>query len=118
MSKHPFDTFYIPLLVTIAGLTVGIPLSVNELPRWTSITLYAFALVLVIFAGVLAYHAHSQKKRLSRGGRGGTAESDGNGNTLAGGKGGDANGGIGGAGGNAIVKGNNSFARGGDGGAG
>lgn len=118
MSRHPFDTFYIPLLLTLATVAVGVPLSGNELPRWVSIALYAFAAILVVFAGVLAYRIHSQKKHLPRGGRGGIAESYGSGNTVAGGKGGDANGGIGGAGGSAIVKGNNSFARGGDGGAG
>lgn len=117
MSKHPFDTYYIPLLLTISALLMGIPFSVN-VPQWVSLTLYAFAAVTVVLAGILAYRAHSQKKPSSRGGRGGSAESHGSGNTVGGGRGGDANGGIGGAGGDAIVKGNNSVARGGDGGAG
>lgn len=117
MSKHPFDTFYIPLLLGIATLAASIPFSVT-VPQWVGYTLYAVTAVMVVFAGILAYRAHGQKKPSTRGGRGGNAESHGSGNTAAGGKGGDANGGIGGDGGNAIVKGTNSVVRGGDGGAG
>ena len=118
MSKHPFDTFYVPLLLAVAALAVGVSWSANELSQWVSITLYTFAAVLVVSAGVLSYRANNRKKHLSRGGRGGSAESYGSSNTVAGGKGGDANVGIGGTGGNAIVKGNNSIAQGGDGGTG
>lgn len=117
MTKHPFDTFWIPLLLGIAALAASISLPVTA-PPWAGYALYATAAAMVILAGILAYRAHGQKQLSTRGGRGGSAESHGSGNTVAGGRGGDANGGIGGAGGNAIAKGNNSVARGGDGGAG
>jgi hypothetical protein len=117
MTKHPFETFWIPLLLGIAALAASVSLPVTA-PPWVGYALYAAAAAMVVFAGILAYRAHGQKPLSTRGGRGGYAESHGSGNTVAGGKGGDANGGIGGGGGNAIVKGNNSVVRGGDGGAG
>lgn len=117
MLKHPVDTYYIPLLLTAATIAVGIPWSV-DVPRWIGFTLYALAAGMVVFAGILAYRAQKQKKPTTRGGRGGNAENLGSGNTVEGGKGGVANGGIGGTGGNATNKGHNSVVRGGDGGAG
>jgi uncharacterized membrane protein YgcG len=118
MSRHPYETFYIPLLLAIATITASLALSLNALPAWAKVALYVVASVLVLFAGILAYQVRKSSKPSGRGGRGGIAESFGSGNTVTGGKGGDANSGVGGAGGNAVVRGNNSVVKGGDGGVG
>ena len=115
MSKHPVETFYIPLLLSIAAALVS---SLSELPMWLTVCLYAAAGVLVIVAAVFAYRSRKSENSSGRGGSGGAAESFGNSNDVTGGKGGNANAGRGGAGGNAKVRGNNSVAKGGDGGAG
>jgi len=117
MSKHPFDTFYIPLLLGLAAVLLPFAF-VDGLAMWITVSLCTIAGLLVALAWVLAYRTRKSASLLSRGGQGGAAKSFGNGNNVTGGKGGDANTGIGGSGGNALVKGNNSVAKGGDGGSG
>lgn len=119
MSRHPYDTFYIPLALGIAMLLGGLGLpavgvTISHTVAWL---LSASAVLLIGGTCVVAYKVR-KNAAVARGGRGGTASVTGDSNVAFGGKGGDSTGGIGGAGGNATVRGNNSVARGGDGGGG
>ncbi|CAG4890610.1 hypothetical protein LMG31841_01164 [Paraburkholderia saeva] len=119
MSRHPFDTFYIPLAIGIAMLLAGLGLpaigvAISHTIAWL---LNVSALLLIAGTCWVAYRVRNNGTG-ERGGRGGNASATGDGNISIGGKGGDSTGGIGGTGGHATVRGNNSVARGGDGGAG
>jgi hypothetical protein len=117
MAKHPFGTFWIPLLISAAFLLVGFGLPALSIPLSRTIvaTCIAVAVLMVILAGVLAYRTQSS----GGGGSGGSAKVEGNDSSATGGRGGDnRSGGGGGAGGNASVRGNMSTAKGGDGGGG
>lgn len=119
MSRHPYDTFYIPLALGIAMLLAGLGLpavgiTISHSLAWL---LNMCALLLIGGTCMVAYRVR-KNAAAGRGGRGGTASATGDGNVAVGGKGGDSNGGTGGAGGHATVRGNNSVARGGDGGTG
>lgn len=118
MTKHPYETYYIPLLISFVSVVVSFIPTLNVLPTWITITVYVVSGFLLIFAGMLAYRERKSARYFKSGGRGGNATSFGTGNTVIGGNGGNANGGVGGAGGNARVKGSKSVAKGGDGGAG
>lgn len=121
--KHPYETFYVPLLFLVAGALVGFAfpeLHIHLSPA-AATTMNALAVLLIIIAAVLAYRALSRQPQPNaggRGGKGGDATSIGYDNKVTGGQGGDANGGSGGAGGNATARGNRSVVKGGKGGAG
>lgn len=116
MPKHPYETFWIPLLLGTASVLTGLTIS---LPGWAAISLWILSAILLLLAGWTAYKIRNSPKSFrSHGGRGGSAESFGSDNTAIGGNGGDANGSIGGAGGSVSVKGKGSIAKGGNGGAG
>ncbi len=112
-------TFWIPLLLGIAtvALGLGLPTMGINLPVGSSVVAVALAVLLIIWAGILAYRARAQTDTLG-GGRGGHAWVEGNFSRAIGGRGGEAVKHAGGTGGNASVRGNNSTAKGGDGGTG
>jgi hypothetical protein len=120
-SNHPIESFYIPLLMAIAAVFVGVALPELhiKLSSAEATVLNALAVILILAAAVLAYRALKLRTSTdSRGGRGGNATSIGDANKVSGGRGGSANGGTGGAGGNATARGNRSVVKGGKGGAG
>jgi hypothetical protein len=125
MSKHPSATFWIPLLLTLFGLLLGIglPALLKSPSPAIIIASSVFAVMLLVLAGVLAYRTH-KKGGEARGGHGGGADVSGDNSTAIGGHGGashdgGASHGLGGGdGGRARVRGNRSVAKGGDGGAG
>jgi hypothetical protein len=120
-SKHPIESFYIPLLMAIAAGFVGfaLPELHIRLSSAEATALNGVAVILIVAAAVLAYRTQNLRASSGgRGGRGGDATSIGVANKVSGGHGGVANGGTGGAGGNATARGNRSVVKGGRGGAG
>lgn len=118
MSKHPLDTYWIPLVMSL-GIAIFFLGFAESLSFNYSIACWVLGIVLLVSAGSIAYRKHKQRQPTpSRGGTGGIGYSQGDLSEADGGNGGNANGGIGGNGGNAIAKGKGSRARGGAGGAG
>jgi len=115
MNRHPIESFWVPLLVSIACLIIPM---INDLPDWATVASYFIALASLIGAGFLAYQAQRSKVAAGRGGSGGSAEVIGDGSRAIGGAGGDGNGRVGGSGGDAKVVGKKSVAKGGKGGTG
>jgi hypothetical protein len=119
MADHPVDTYYVPLLMTVASVLAGVAVPALEIhiSHSAATALNALSVILFLTAGVLAYRT-MKGNATRRGGRGGRASVIGDNSTAQGGQGGNSTGGTGGTGGNATVRGNNSVARGGDGGTG
>ncbi len=118
MENHPTESFWVPLLLTAAGLFAGwgAPEILNTPTTWVVWVCRSVAVVLVVAAGVLAYRI-LRNRSLRKGGRGGAARVEGHDSEAVGGAGGSsASGGLAGDGGSASVKGNRSRARGGAGG--
>jgi hypothetical protein len=117
MSDHPYSSYWIPLLLTLVGMSFAVGWAVGSAHPIAAMACYTLSSFAAVVAGVLAYKTSAKSRRRS-GGTGGSATVEGTGSSAVGGDGGNVGVEAGGEGGNATVRGNNSSAKGGRGGAG
>ena len=120
MSDQPKVTYWIPLLLGLAVLILDLAIAQlkPELPWYITAAAVVAALLLIGWAGILAYQARTASAQPVNVARGGRAIVVGNKSSATGGRGGDRGIISGGTGGDAAVIGNRSVAKGGDGGVG